>query len=56
MEKNYIKIGVLMYRGFTLDQFMNQCYVNVQNGGKGKLFFNNILSLVSNCHYMDQII
>ena len=23
-----------MYRGFTLDQFMNQCYANVQNGGK----------------------
>ena len=28
--------GVLMYRGFTLDQFMNQCYGNVLDGGKGK--------------------
>ena len=29
-------IGVLMYRGFTLDQFMNQCYANVEDLGKGK--------------------
>ena len=36
MDKIYIKIGVLMYRGFTLDQFMNQCYANVEDGGKGK--------------------
>ena len=28
--------GVLMYRGFTLDQFMNQCYSNAMDGGKGK--------------------
>ena len=25
-----------MYRGFTLDQFMDQCYSNNQDGGKGK--------------------
>ncbi len=25
-----------MYRGFTLDQFMSQCYSNSQDGGKGK--------------------
>ena len=25
-----------MYRGFTLDQFMNQCYANLEDGGKGK--------------------
>ena len=25
-----------MYRGFTLEQFMNQCYSNVLDGGKGK--------------------
>ena len=25
-----------MYRGFTLDQFMNQCYSNAMDGGKGK--------------------
>jgi 2-oxoisovalerate dehydrogenase E1 component alpha subunit len=25
-----------MYRGFSLDQFMNQCYSNVLDGGKGK--------------------
>ena len=28
--------GVLMYRGFTLDQFMNQCYANCDDGGKGR--------------------
>lgn len=32
----YREAGVLMYRGFTLDQFMNQCYANVEDGGKGK--------------------
>ena len=36
MDKIYIEIGVLMYRGFTLDQFMNQCYANVEDLGKGK--------------------
>lgn len=25
-----------MWRGFTLDQFMNQCYGNSADGGKGK--------------------
>lgn len=25
-----------MWRGFTLDQFMNQCYGNLDDGGKGK--------------------
>ena len=25
-----------MWRGFTLDQFMNQCYGNVEDVGKGK--------------------
>ena len=29
-------VGVLMYRGFTLDQFMNQCYGNCEDGGQGK--------------------
>jgi len=29
-------IGVLMYRGFGLDKFMNQCYGNSGDGGKGK--------------------
>lgn len=28
--------GVLMYRGFTLDQFMNQCYSNSLDNGKGR--------------------
>ena len=36
MEIFFIKIEVLMYRGFTLDQFMNQCYANLEDGGKGK--------------------
>ena len=25
-----------MYRGFSLDQFMNQCYGNCDDGGQGK--------------------
>ena len=25
-----------MYRGFSLEQFMNQCYGNSGDGGKGK--------------------
>ena len=25
-----------MWRGFTLDQFMNQCYGNIEDKGKGK--------------------
>ena len=25
-----------MYRGFSLDQFMHQCYSNCMDGGKGK--------------------
>lgn len=25
-----------MWRGFTLDQFMNQCYGNIDDAGKGK--------------------
>jgi 2-oxoisovalerate dehydrogenase E1 component alpha subunit len=32
----YREAGVLMYRGFTLDQFMNQCYSNDLDLGKGR--------------------
>ncbi|CAG0891773.1 unnamed protein product, partial [Darwinula stevensoni] len=32
----YREAGVLMYRGFTLDDFMNQCYSNAEDLGKGK--------------------
>lgn len=32
----YREAGVLLYRGFTLDDFMNQCYANVMDAGKGK--------------------
>eukprot|EP00088_Acartia_fossae_P030621 TRINITY_DN3161_c0_g1_i1.p1 TRINITY_DN3161_c0_g1~~TRINITY_DN3161_c0_g1_i1.p1 ORF type:complete len:448 (-),score=98.52 TRINITY_DN3161_c0_g1_i1:411-1721(-) len=32
----YREAGVLMHRGFSLDQFMNQCYGNSQDGGQGK--------------------
>ncbi|XP_059096203.1 2-oxoisovalerate dehydrogenase subunit alpha, mitochondrial-like isoform X2 [Tigriopus californicus] len=32
----YREAGVLMYRGFTLDQFMNQCYSNSLDNGKGR--------------------
>ena len=29
-------VGVLMYRGFGLDQFCHQCYGNSEDLGKGK--------------------
>jgi len=29
-------LGVLMYRGFTLEQFINQCYGNKNDNGKGR--------------------
>ncbi|KAI9017667.1 thiamine diphosphate-binding protein [Gaertneriomyces semiglobifer] len=32
----YREAGVLMYRGFTIEQFMNQCYSNEQDLGKGR--------------------
>ncbi|KAJ3361365.1 hypothetical protein GGF32_007411 [Allomyces javanicus] len=32
----YREAGVLMYRGFTIDEFMNQCYSNVHDYGKGR--------------------
>lgn len=32
----YREAGVLMYRGFTLHQFMSQCYGNVDDLGKGR--------------------
>ncbi|XP_043231950.1 2-oxoisovalerate dehydrogenase subunit alpha, mitochondrial-like [Amphibalanus amphitrite] len=32
----YRESGVLMYRGYTLDQFMNQCYGNEMDAGKGR--------------------
>lgn len=32
----YREAGVLMWRGFTLSQFMDQCYGNIADGGKGK--------------------
>jgi len=32
----YREAGVLMYRGFGLDQFCHQCYGNVNDLGKGK--------------------
>lgn len=32
----YREAGVLLYRGFTLDQFMNQCYSNDLDLGKGR--------------------
>jgi len=32
----YRETGVLMWRGFTLDQFMNQCYGNLEDEGKGR--------------------
>jgi len=32
----YREAGVLMYRGFSLDQFCNQCYGNIEDLGQGK--------------------
>ncbi|KAF0481107.1 dehydrogenase E1 component [Gigaspora margarita] len=32
----YRESGVLLYRGFTLDNFMNQCYSNENDIGKGR--------------------
>ena len=32
----YREAGVLMWRGFTLDAFMNQCYANQNDCGKGR--------------------
>ncbi|KAG9305942.1 hypothetical protein G9A89_016595 [Geosiphon pyriformis] len=32
----YREAGVLLYRGFGLDQFMNQCYSNELDNGKGR--------------------
>lgn len=42
----YREAGVLLYRGFTLDEFMNQCYSNDLDYGKGML---NTRSLRSRC-------
>ena len=32
----YREAGVLMWRGFSLDDFMNQCYANENDFGKGR--------------------
>ena len=32
----YREAGVLLWRGFTLDKFMNQCYSNRHDHGKGR--------------------
>lgn len=32
----YREAGVLLYRGFTLENFMNQCYGNYLDNGKGR--------------------
>ena len=32
----YREVGVLMWRGFTLDDIMNQCFSNSLEGGKGR--------------------
>ncbi|XP_046985383.1 2-oxoisovalerate dehydrogenase subunit alpha, mitochondrial [Schistocerca americana] len=32
----YREAGVLVWRGFSLDEFMNQCYGNCEDGGKGR--------------------
>lgn len=32
----YREAGVIMWRGFTLDEFMNQCFGNEMDHGKGR--------------------
>lgn len=32
----YREAGVIMWRGFTLDNFMNQCFSNEHDSGKGR--------------------
>ncbi|VDM47623.1 unnamed protein product [Toxocara canis] len=32
----YREVGVLMWRGYSLESFMNQCYGNAEDIGKGK--------------------
>lgn len=32
----YREAGVLMWRGFTISQFIDQCYANVDDQGKGR--------------------
>lgn len=32
----YLFLGVLVWRGFTLSDFMNQCYGNCLDEGKGR--------------------
>lgn len=34
--RQYREAGVLLYRGFTIEQFMNQCYSNELDLGKGR--------------------
>jgi 2-oxoisovalerate dehydrogenase E1 component alpha subunit len=32
----YREAGVFLWRGFTVDQFANQCFANARDGGKGR--------------------
>ena len=32
----YREVGVLLWRGFTLDDIMNQCFSNAMDTGKGR--------------------
>lgn len=32
----YREAGVLVWRGFTISQFLNQCYGNIEDEGKGR--------------------
>ena len=32
----YREVGVLLWRGFTVDQCMNQCFANRLDAGKGR--------------------
>jgi hypothetical protein len=33
---NLFSVGVLMWRGFSVDQFINQCFGNCEDEGKGR--------------------
>lgn len=57
----YREAGVLVWRGFTISDFINQCYGNIEDDGKGrqmpvhygskKLNFFTISSPLGKCNY-----
>ena len=48
----YRETGVLMWRGFSLDDIMNQCFNNMFEGGKGRQMPVHYGSKALNFHYI----